>query len=68
MELLPGQPKEKGTVSGKLEQSFENRTKLQAPCNRRAVSTHDNKELVKPFPFTLYRWSFSGFTRLSVKT
>ena len=37
----------------KIEQSFENRTKLQAPCNRWAVSTHDNKELVKSFHFTL---------------
>ena len=46
----------------KIEQSFENRTKLQAPCNRWVVSTHDNKELVKSFPFTRYRWSFSGFT------
>ena len=52
----------------KIEQSFENRTKLQAPCNRWAVSTHDNKELVKSFPFTLYRWSFSGFTWRAVST
>lgn len=52
----------------KIEQSFENRTKLQAPCNRWAVSTHDNKELVKPFPFTLYRWSFRGFTWRAVST
>lgn len=48
--------------SNKLEQSFENRTKLQAPCNRWAVSTHDNKELVKPFPFTLFKRPWPGYS------
>lgn len=54
--------------SKKLEHMFEYRAKLQAPCNLWAVSTHDNKELVKPFPFTLYRWSFRGFTWRAVST